>query len=544
MARMSTNLDAMIPRSDFAIQDAKASQVQSLDTFEKVTLRDLAGDSNFVYKLLRKPDFQRETTQWTPGQVAILVESFINGELIPAVILWRSSSNIFVIDGGHRLSALLAWANDDYGDGPLSYQFFNRSISNEQKRMAERTRREVASRVGTYQHFATRLSNQSADQDEISQTRQMNFATRGIQVQWITGDADKAESSFFKINTQGSALDETESLILSNRRKAPALVARAVVRASTGHKYWSKFEPSMQEKIQSAAQSVHRALFSPEINNPVKTVDLPIAGSASTGQALQLLISLAEIVDGDRRTVDKFEDDTDGSQTLLLLKGLERVILRMVGNQTSSLGLHPLVWFYTAQGRHYEPLFLAMTSIISEKIRSNHAEWFHDFTSHRSIIENFLVENKVVITLLISALGSKSRVNGARNALASIFEASAKDEELSVNILADKMGLQSRLYSIQQKPGANFSDEARSSAFVRESLRVALKCPICGSFMDTSKSASYDHIVRKEDGGRGGTENCQITHPFCNSGIKERENSRIAVVKTPATAQAIQAQEV
>ncbi|MEG8015337.1 GmrSD restriction endonuclease domain-containing protein [Sphingomonas sp. 22R3R2A-7] len=526
MAKMSSNLDAMIPRSDFAIQDARTSRVQSLDTFEKVTLRDLAGDSNFVYKLLRKPDFQRETTQWTPGQVAILVESFINGELIPAVILWRSSSNIFVIDGGHRLSALLAWANDDYGDGPLSYQFFNRSISNEQKRMADRTRREVASRVGTYQHFATRLSAQSADPDEASQTRQMNFATRGIQVQWITGDADKAESSFFKINTQGSALDETESLILSNRRKAPALVARAVVRASTGHKYWSNFDPNIQEKVQSSAQTVHRALFAPEIDNPVKTIDLPIAGSSSTGQALQLLIALAEIVDGDRRSVDKFDDDMDGSQTLLLLKSLERVFLRMVGNQTSSLGLHPLVWFYTAQGRHYEPLFLAITNIISEKLRNNQSEWFHSFTSHRANIETFLVENKVVITLLISALGSKSRVNGAKSALTTIFEASQSGQELSINLLADKMGLQSRLYSIQQKPGVSFSDEARSSAFVRESLRAALKCPICKSFMDTTKSASYDHIIRKEDGGNGGTDNCQITHPFCNSGVKERENSR------------------
>lgn len=524
MARMSTNLDAMIPRSDFAIQDARASQVQSLDTFEKVTLRDLAGDSNFVYKLLRKPDFQRETTQWTPSQVAILVESFINGELIPAVILWRSSSNIFVIDGGHRLSALLAWANDDYGDGPLSFNFFNRSISSDQKRMADRTRREVSSRVGTYQHFATRISSQSEGQDDLEQSRQMNFATRGIQVQWITGDADKAESSFFKINTQGSALDETESLILANRRKAPALLARAVVRASTGHKYWSKFDQKVQAKIQESAQNIHKALFSPEINNPVKTVDLPIAGSSSTGQALQLLIALAEIADNSSRKVARFEDDNDGSQTLILLKNLERTILRMVGNQASSLGLHPLVWFYTAQGRHYEPLFLGMTTIISEKVRNNNSDWFHSFTLYRAKAESFLNDNKVVLTLLISTLGSKSRISGAKTALESIFTSYSLGEVPSVDLLAEKMGLETRLYSIQQKPGSGFSDDAKSSVFVKESLRSALKCPICNGFLDTNKSASYDHIIRKEDGGVGSYENCQITHPFCNSGIKEKEN--------------------
>jgi hypothetical protein len=29
---------------------------------------------------------------------------------------------IFVIDGGHRLSALRAWMEDDYGDGTISLE--------------------------------------------------------------------------------------------------------------------------------------------------------------------------------------------------------------------------------------------------------------------------------------------------------------------------------------------------------------------------------------------------------------------------------------
>ena len=35
-----------------------------------------------------------------------------------------------------------------------------------------------------------------------------------------------------------------------------------------------------------------------------------------------------------------------------------------------------------------------------------------------------------------------------------------------------------------------------------------------------AKSASYDHIVRRENGGLGDTENGQITHPYCNQSIK------------------------
>lgn len=128
MPKVFTNLDALISRSDFAARDGSEITAQTLDSFEKIALRDLVGSSNFLYKLLRKPDFQRETTQWSPQQIATLVESFLNGELIPAVILWKSSTNVFVIDGGHRLSALLAWAHDDYGDGPISFNFFKRQI--------------------------------------------------------------------------------------------------------------------------------------------------------------------------------------------------------------------------------------------------------------------------------------------------------------------------------------------------------------------------------------------------------------------------------
>lgn len=96
------NLDAMIPRADFALQDDPAV------TFEQQTslsVRDLKQDG-LIRPLLRKPDFQRETNHWSPEQVASLLECFVNGDLIPSVIVWRSPSYLFVIDGGHRLSAI------------------------------------------------------------------------------------------------------------------------------------------------------------------------------------------------------------------------------------------------------------------------------------------------------------------------------------------------------------------------------------------------------------------------------------------------------
>src|SRR5688572_10667393 len=113
--RKLVNLDAMIARADFALQ---GDEPASVDTIDKIGLRDLTTGS-LLLPILRKPDFQRETNHWSPEQVASLIESFVNGDLIPSVILWKSPLHLFVIDGGHRLSVLRAWIEDDYGDGPI-----------------------------------------------------------------------------------------------------------------------------------------------------------------------------------------------------------------------------------------------------------------------------------------------------------------------------------------------------------------------------------------------------------------------------------------
>jgi hypothetical protein len=68
--------------------------------------------------------------------------------------------------------------------------------------------------------------------------------------------------------------------------------------------------------------------------------------------------------------------------------------------------------------------------------------------------------------------------------------------------------------------GGAFSDDTKNEVFLKTSLSNALTCPICQGYMEPAKAASYDHVVKKADGGRAGAANAQITHPFCNTGIK------------------------
>jgi hypothetical protein len=190
----------MIARADFATQLDKHA---SIDSIEKIGLRDLDRTS-LVLPTLRKPDFQRETNHWSPEQVVSLLECFANGDLIPSVILWKSPLYLFVIDGGHRLSVLRAWIEDDYGDGPISQAFFGYEISREQKRVAKRTRDLVEERVGKFSTVNAQL--QQATLPDEARIRFTAVAARALHIQWVSGNAEKAEASFFKINQMGRGI--------------------------------------------------------------------------------------------------------------------------------------------------------------------------------------------------------------------------------------------------------------------------------------------------------------------------------------------------
>lgn len=156
----TVTLDALIPREDFEILSTLGS---SGNTRNKSTLsiEDLKYDS-FFFSALRKPIFQRETSDWEPEKIYGMIESFINGELVPSIILWRNQGGyIFVIDGAHRISSLGAWINDDYGDGEISLKFYGNYISPEQKDVAERTRHIINDKIGSFKEIVQLSRNLS-----------------------------------------------------------------------------------------------------------------------------------------------------------------------------------------------------------------------------------------------------------------------------------------------------------------------------------------------------------------------------------------------
>jgi hypothetical protein len=354
------NLDALIPREDFAVDEGQSRATQQ----DRISIVHL--DGHFFAGDLRKPDFQRETIQWSPAKVVDLIRSFLDADLIPAVILWRAGRSIFVIDGAHRLGAMLAWIKDDYGDRKTSLDHAGGYITEEQRKAAERTRDMVSKTVGSYAQYQAFRNNRSAAPEEM-QARLTNLADNSFIAQWVTAtDAKSAENSFFKINQQGTPVDPIERVILRSRASASAIAARTITHAGSGHRYWHTFVGEMQTEIEQAGKDIHKALYNPPITGmPLTTLDVPVAGRGYN--ALQFVFDLVNESNNVRLTNEKgkkldspLPPDNDGSQTVEYLKQVRRRIERITGDVSSTFipeAAHSsrlFSWRYPASSRNWQ----------------------------------------------------------------------------------------------------------------------------------------------------------------------------------------------
>ncbi len=509
----------MIKREDFATSDTESSSFENVST---ISLRDFT-KGGLIGPSLRKPDFQRETNHWSPEQVVSLLECFVNGDLIPSVILWQSPTYLFVIDGGHRLSVLKAWIDDDYGDGPTSQPFFGYQISDEQKKNAQKVRTLVNRKIGSWQHYLAKTEDENLDPGERKKINAL--ITRGLPIQWVKGDADKAESSFFKINTKGTPLDDIEELLLKSRKKPISIAARAIIRAGNGHRYWSSFEKSVASKIEEHAKELHSVLFDPEIKRPIKTLDLPLGGPKGVRTALQALIDLALIATRNQQGIPKgihdTADDSTGAETVAVLKKTLALARRVTGNDSGSLGLHPAVYFYGPTGRHSGPMFMGTMTLIGRKLANNDSTFFQKFTAIRSRLEDILVNRKDLVATILQKHVSPKRVDKYADFLDKVIKSLSENKLPSDVELVEMSGLDGKIIVGNSGDSAKeFTDEVKSEVFIKSALSSAIKCPICNGYLDTEKSVSYDHVVRASEGGLGHSSNCHLTHPYCNQSVK------------------------
>ncbi len=509
------NIDAIIPREDFEVEENQSPGKKK----ETISIEDIKSDS-FFFINVRKPDFQRETNEWDETKVAQFIKSFVQGDLIPAIILWRSSGGyLFVIDGSHRLSSLASWVNDDYGDGEISKMFYDGIIPDEQVMIADKTRKLINTTIGSYKDFKLALSHPDKVKSEIVENAK-NLGALAIQLQWVEGDSSKAENSFFKINQQAAPIDKTELKLLKTRKYPNSIAARAIIRSGKGHKYWSKFDEENQKKIQKLAENINDILFNPKLDTPIKTLDIPIGGKIYAAQTLPLILDLVNIsnkIDSKK----ELSDDKTGDETVKLLSNTLKVARMVNSNHPSSLGLHPIIYFYSKDGRHKIALFYAVINFV---IKLKEHRKLNDFINVRSKIENIIWNYDYLIQQINrkyrSALSSYKYISKFLfDAVKLLNEGKSETEVINNFIQTDFDYLTLDNFEIEEEMATDFNRNKKSAVYIKDAIDSAPKCKICNGIIHKN-SISIDHIERKEDGGLASVDNGQITHPYCNTGYK------------------------
>jgi hypothetical protein len=516
----TVNLDALIQREDMF-----GGAYKAMPYLKGLRHEELQYGQN-TYAVLRKPDFQRSTANWTPEKVRDMVLAYVEGDFVPAIILWRSPQNdLFVIDGAHRLSSIIAWVNDDYGDGDISKKFFANIDGHVDA--ARKTRDLITSAVGPYTLLSKALTLSNIPQQYIDNAKKLVMA--GVHIQDLgTADAAKAERSFFKINEQGVPLSDTEKLMLHTRFCPNSIAARAISQRGTGYPHWGHFGENNKKEVERLAKRVYSLLFEPPLpSGTIKTSNLPIAGEYSSSTGLALLFNAINLSNrsGEVRPTSKEEaesligSDKDGTRTIEYLKNTQQLVSTLANridtDFMNSLDLHPFVYFYAENGRHQPTLFLAVIEWIREYEEKNK---LLAFTKVRAVFEDFLINNRFLISQISrKARGELKAVHRIKEYLVFVveeFKQGKKSQEI-IDAVIRKFEIPAIVDEETDVPGRRMTPPRKSARFITDDIKNAKRCYLCKARVP-DHGISFDHIRDKREGGMGTAENAGPCHHFCN----------------------------
>lgn len=505
----SVNMDALIVRDDF-FEDAE----QHSDTHE-LRITDL--EPGLTFSRLRKPDFQRETANWTPEQVIDLIETFCAGDIIPSIILWESGARIFVIDGAHRLSALIGWINNDFGAGKLSQVVYGSRITAHQQRMHDTTMSLITASggVGLW--------------DEYKKSRPA-MTMKTLHVQWIKGrTAAQAAKAFIRINQGGTDIDPLEERILRAARSGLSVATRAIVRGGAGHPYWQHFSSADAKRdTPRLGEEVHGLLYTPALELPIKTVELPLAGAAHGPQALRLAFDLVTTanalttLDSTRKAPNEvLPPDQIGDDTKNYLHRTRSVVRRVLSSDPSSFGLHPALWFYNGNGAFQPAALLNVITWLADLDKRNK---LHTFRRLRGRFEDLILDHPTIIKPPTNKLGSgkrtRKRMIAVLDRALELLEAHDHNDVVWDLLSQDHKSLrrdeeEEQDAATRGAAGAAFSMSVKNAATLAD-LKSVPRCKLCNGLKHPN-GITLDHTIKKADGGIASVHNSRWVHPFCNS---------------------------
>ena len=538
---------------------------------------DLQGDRGTSrVKLLRKPDFQRATWAWTPEDCVSLLDSVVHNQVIPSIIMWTSPESGFeyILDGGHRVSVVLAWLNDDWGDKLKPEEYGDRETEDAVKRAASRVRLLVKANIGEIRDYQAAeealdraIMEYKAPRDVLSPTifsrgefyRRFLKGSIWFHILWVNGNYERAEQSFLKINKSGRLLSGWETTLVENRNSSFARAVMSVANISSAKHYWPSQAPDGANKaalekrileITAGVDRVHDMLFKPPYATPIRRLAQPLLVPPDRQTRPAWLAEFLTVVEGGKgqnpETDMLMARDSGATPEELINNGwrlitdTQDVLDNLIGPSPKSLGLVPTLYFYTDAGRYVRSLLYGLIYwLFSGNNQDDILQRKRVFAAHRSAFERVLVQGKED---LASGLGRKTGSGPEVTMQTAQFYQNVLELLIKHNDAVESEGfgkeygeVVARLASRKARSQAagsagksrTFTEKQKSELVLQTLYDTAAHCGICGGMFDPTSDLQHDHIVEWHKGGATTSDNQRLVHPFCNNQANREAIERI-----------------
>jgi hypothetical protein len=373
------------------------------------------------------------------------------------------------------------------------------------------------------------------NEDALKRSRNINNFP--IYLQWISGDAKAAEQSYVRINSTAVAIDRTEKRLIETRHQPNGIAARALLHSGAGYEYWGGFSSETKAKIKKLAVEISNQLIKPIADFPNVALNLPVQEKGHSAASVKNIYDLVAYLNP-ARTIGKNSvspaDDKDGVATLACLKKLKDGTSRTFTKENpGSLSLHPGVYCFGVTGKFIPKAFLGTIGFVNELEQKDR---FYRFTKHRKNFEEFLIRHRYFLNQIGEGQGSGGRrgVPAVTKLFTYVFESVVAGLDDKAIIGGFKKDTALSMLHVPQDvtvaSGRKFSKDAEAATLLTKTMEHEFRCSVCSARL-YRKAMSKDHRQRFEEGGKSSAENLDFTHPYCNTGYKERKAS---LARTPS----------
>ncbi|MCP4370632.1 MAG: DUF262 domain-containing protein [Deltaproteobacteria bacterium] len=519
-------------------------------------------------KKLRKPDFQRATWAWTPEDCVLLLESVIKGLVIPSIIMWYSSENgyDYVLDGGHRISVIMAWLKNDWGDRLAPDQFEDEAQVAKIRKAASQVRALIETKIGNlddYKAAADKFEQIVQAGEEVPKKvldertfERAQFYVRlskgsvGFHVLWVNGDYKTAEQSFLKINWSGKQLTEWERTLIKNRDSSFARAVMSIANIDSVEHYWPVIIPENEgsselkqdvEEIIQGVSSIHNLLFKPAYQTKAVTrLRQPLMHIPERYKRPYQIAELLTIIEGGKgqtaetekllsKDRDSSSEDIIASGKKLIDEALDSLNHLLGSSQTQkSLSLVPALYFYTDIGRYVRSLLYGFIYWLLSGNYSSILNRKRIFSAHRATFEQIIFNRQEdVVTGFGRKTGSGPEVTAqTAQYYQCVFELLVKHHsqietdafiEEYAEIISKLTNRRITKPKTSDRKSRFFTSKQKSVKRLRTFIESAPKCGICGGIYDPASGLQDDHILERWKGGKTIDDNQRLVHPFCNN---------------------------